>query len=72
MIDSWKDLKEIFTGNFQGTYVRPDIPWDLKGCWYKLDESLWDYIRRISQKCHELHMVGEADIILAFRSGTSY
>jgi hypothetical protein len=25
-IDSWEDLKEIFTGNFQGTYMRPDNP----------------------------------------------
>jgi hypothetical protein len=30
-IDYWKDLKEIFTGNFQGTYVRPGNPRDLKG-----------------------------------------
>jgi hypothetical protein len=22
-IDSWEDLKEIFIGNFEGTYVRP-------------------------------------------------
>jgi hypothetical protein len=32
MIDSWEDLKEIFIGNFQGTYVWPGNPWDLKGC----------------------------------------
>jgi hypothetical protein len=31
-IDSSEDLKEIFTSNIQGTYVRPDNPWDLKGC----------------------------------------
>jgi hypothetical protein len=30
VIDSWEDLKEIFTGNFQGMYIRPDNPWDLK------------------------------------------
>ena len=29
-IQSWADLKEIFVGNFQGTYVRPGNPWDLK------------------------------------------
>jgi hypothetical protein len=32
-IDSWEDLKEIFTGNFQGTYVQLSNPCDLKGCW---------------------------------------
>jgi hypothetical protein len=26
MIDSWEDHKEIFSGNFHGTYVRPDNP----------------------------------------------
>jgi hypothetical protein len=26
VIDSWEDLKEIFTGNFQGTYVWPSNP----------------------------------------------
>jgi hypothetical protein len=32
MIDNWEDLKEIVTGNVQGTYVRPSNPWDLKNC----------------------------------------
>jgi hypothetical protein len=30
-INSWDDLREIITGNFQGTYVHPGNPWDLKG-----------------------------------------
>jgi hypothetical protein len=25
-IQSWVDLKEIFVGNFQGTYTRPENP----------------------------------------------
>ena len=29
-IQSWANLKEIFVGNFQGTYKRPRNPWDLK------------------------------------------
>jgi hypothetical protein len=32
MIDSYEDLKEIFTDNFQGTYMWSSNPWDLKGC----------------------------------------
>jgi hypothetical protein len=44
-INSWEDLKEIFIGHFQGTYVRSGNPWDLKCCQQKLCESLWDYIR---------------------------
>jgi hypothetical protein len=31
-IQNWVDLKEIFVGNFQDTYVRPSNPWDLKNC----------------------------------------
>jgi hypothetical protein len=31
-IDNWEDLKEIFTGSYQATYLRPGNPWDLKGC----------------------------------------
>jgi hypothetical protein len=27
----WDDLWEVFTSNFQGTYVRTGNPWDLKG-----------------------------------------
>jgi hypothetical protein len=32
LIDCWEDIKEIFTGNFQGTYIRPGNPCNLKGC----------------------------------------
>ena len=31
-VQSWVDLKQIFVGNFQGTYVHPGNPWDLKNC----------------------------------------
>jgi hypothetical protein len=40
MIDSYEDLKEIFTDNFKGTYMWSSNPWDLKGCRQKLGESL--------------------------------
>jgi hypothetical protein len=31
-IDSWEDLREIFTGNFLGIYMHLDNPWNQKGC----------------------------------------
>jgi hypothetical protein len=40
IIDRWEDLKEIFTDNIQGMYVRPGNLWDLKSCWQKSGESL--------------------------------
>jgi hypothetical protein len=43
-IQNWADLVEIFVENFQGTYVRPGNPWDLKNCRQKPDETLRDYI----------------------------
>jgi hypothetical protein len=45
MIDGWEDLKEILTSNFQGTYVQPSNPWDLKSYWenwVNLSESTSD------------------------------
>ncbi|XP_066392689.1 uncharacterized protein [Miscanthus floridulus] len=47
-IYGWADLKEIFVGNFQGTYARPGNPWDLKNCQQKYEETLREYIRRFS------------------------
>jgi hypothetical protein len=47
-IDCWEDLKEIFTSNFRGKYMRFDNCWDLKGCQQKQGVSLCDYIRRSS------------------------
>jgi hypothetical protein len=70
-INSWEDLMEIFTGKFQGTYMRPGNPWELKGCWQKSGESLLDYIQWFSRKCHELPKICDADVIWTFWSGTS-
>ena len=36
----WADLREVFVGNFQGTYLRPGNPWDLRSCRQKPDETL--------------------------------
>jgi hypothetical protein len=43
-IQNWSDLKEIFMGNFQGTYERPENQWDLKNCRHKPEETLHEYI----------------------------
>jgi hypothetical protein len=61
IIDRWDNLKEIFTDNFQGTYVRSSNQWDLKCCRQKPDESLRDYIWQFSRKCHKLPKIVDAD-----------
>jgi hypothetical protein len=70
-IHFWDDLWELFTRNFQGTYVRPGKPWDLKGYRQKQCEPLWVYIQCVSQKCHELPSVADTDIVSAFWDGTT-
>jgi hypothetical protein len=65
-IDYLEDIKETFTSNFQGTYKRLGNPWNLTGCRQKQRESLQDYIRELSRKCHELPKICDTDIISAF------
>ena len=38
-IGDWADLRKVFVGNFQGTYVRPGNSWDLKNCQQEPGES---------------------------------
>ena len=70
-IHDWVDLKRVFVGNFQGTYIRPGNSWDLKSCQQEPSESLQDYIRRFSQRCNSLPNVIDADVINLFLSGTT-
>ncbi|RLN08232.1 hypothetical protein C2845_PM11G00090 [Panicum miliaceum] len=70
-IRSWNDLREIFVGNFQGTYMRPGNSWDIRSCRQESGESLRDYIRRFSRKRTELSNVAGADVVGAFLAGTS-
>ena len=70
-IQGWVDLREIFVGNFQGTYKRPGNPWDLKNYRQKAGETLRGNIWRFSRQCDELPNVADADVIGAFLSGTT-
>jgi hypothetical protein len=48
--------------------VRLGSLWDLKCCRQKQGESLWDYIWRFSQMCHELPKICDANVISVFWS----
>jgi len=67
----WSDLRDVFVGNFQGTYKRSGNAWDLRACKQKASKSLRDYIRHFSQQRNELHGVADAEVISTFSSGTS-
>jgi hypothetical protein len=70
-INGWPDLRDVFIGNFQGTYVRPGNPWDLRNCKQRKGESLRDYIRRFSKQCNELPGATDSEVISAFTFGTT-
>jgi hypothetical protein len=62
---------KAFTGNFQGTYVRPGNSWDLQSCRQQSGESLRDYIRRFSKQRTELPNITDSDVIGAFLADTT-
>jgi hypothetical protein len=70
-ISDWDDLVKAFTGNFQGTYVRPRNLWDLRSCRQQPGESLREYIRRFSKQRTELPNITDSDVIGAFLAGTT-
>jgi hypothetical protein len=71
-IFGWDDLVKAFTGNFQGTYVRPGNSWDLRSCHKQPGESLREYIWRFSMQRTELPNITDSDVIGAFLAGTTY
>jgi hypothetical protein len=70
-ISNWDDLVKAFTGNFQGTYVRPGNSWDLRSYRQQPGESLRDYIRRFSKQRTELPNITDSDVIGTFLAGTT-
>jgi hypothetical protein len=49
-INDWTDLRRVFVGNLQSTYMRPGKQWELRNCKQQSGESLRKYIRHFS-KC---------------------
>jgi hypothetical protein len=69
-INDWTDLRPVFIGNFQDTYMHPGKPWELRNCKQQPGESLRECIRRFSKCCTELSGATDNDAISAFRNGT--
>jgi hypothetical protein len=70
-ISNRDDLVKAFTGNFQGTYVRPGNSWDLRSCRQQPGESPREYIRRFSKQRTELPNITDSDVIGVSLAGTT-
>jgi hypothetical protein len=70
-ISDWDDLVKAFTGNFQGTYMRPGNSWDLRSYHQQAGESLRGYIQWFSKQRTELPNITDSDVIGAFLAGTT-
>ena len=68
-IDSWGELCAKLIENFQGTYQKPGIDWDLYQLHQKKGESLREFIQRFMKKRNSIPGVNEAVVIAAFRKG---
>jgi hypothetical protein len=70
-INDWTDLRRVFVGNFQGTYMHPGKQWELRNCKQQPGESLCEYTWCLSKRCTELPGVTDNNAISAFQNGTT-
>src|SRR6266498_5174566 len=68
-INSWRDLCAKFINNFQGTFMKPGVEWDLYQIQQKKGESLREFIRRFIKKNNSISSVSDAVIMATFRKG---
>ena len=68
-INSWGDLCAKFIDNFQGTFTKPGVEWDLYRIHQKKGESLREFIRRFIKKKNSIPSVSDAVVMAAFRKG---
>src|SRR5438128_795197 len=69
-INSWGDLCTKFINNFQGTFTKPRVEWDLYQIAQKKNESLRDYIRRFMKKKNTIPGASNAVVMASFRTGS--
>ena len=65
-IDSWGDLCAIFINNFQGTFIKPGVEWDLYCVHQKKGESLREFIRWFIKKKNSIPSVSDAVVMATF------
>ena len=68
-ISSWGDLYAKSINNFQGTFTKPGVEWDLYQIAQKKNESLRDYIKWFMKKKNTIPGVSDAVVMASFRTG---
>src|SRR5207244_3952331 len=68
-INSWRDLCTRFIDNFQGTFAKPGVEWDLYQIHQKKGESLQEFIRRFMKKKNTIPVISDAVVMASFRKG---
>ena len=59
-IESWEELKKVFTNNYMATCTRPDTKHDLNRIYQKPFELLSSYIRRFFKMRNSIPNIMEA------------
>src|SRR5438105_13865947 len=68
-INSWRDLCARFINNFQGTFTKPGVEWDLYQIQQKKGESLQEFIQWFIKKKNSIASVSDAVVMVTFRKG---
>ena len=66
-IHTWKQLRDTFVGNFQGTWTRPPTSEILRQLRQTHDESLKDFVTRFCKVRNEITEIEDIEVILAFK-----
>src|SRR6266508_2740442 len=68
-INSWEDLCTKFIDNFQGTFMKPGVEWDLYQIQQKKGESLREFTRQFIKKKNSISSVSDAVVMATFQKG---
>src|SRR5438132_3500178 len=66
-ISSWRDLCARFIYNFQGTFTKPGVEWDLYQIHQKKGESLREFTQRFMKKKNTIPGINDAVVMASFR-----
>ena len=68
-IESWEQLKKVFTDNYMDMCTQPGTKHDLNRIYQKPSELLRSYIRRFFKMRNSIPNITEAQVITAFVRG---